>query len=169
MYERLPSEAFVRFAGLLTYQVFVPVAPVSVSQTRTVPAIRWPQPVVAPAAPQSLAGLLTSPWNSSKGRTKDCWSPVQAPLLLVHVAPGEVQLAVQRLRPPALLPSQKRRLVPVPTGSMRAKKPSPPVPICHCCAEGLPVNSTVLGPLSCAPPAACGVSEVAKLPLMSPE
>src|SRR3954471_17391325 len=32
MYERLPSDAFVRFAGLLTYHVFVPVAPVSVSQ-----------------------------------------------------------------------------------------------------------------------------------------
>ena len=33
---------------------------------------------------------------------------------------------------------------------------------------GLPENATELGPLSCAPPTALGVAEVAKLPLMSP-
>src|SRR5215213_915893 len=35
MKERLPSVPLVRLAGLLTYQVLVPVAPLKVSQTRT--------------------------------------------------------------------------------------------------------------------------------------
>src|SRR6185436_21146929 len=100
MNERLPSVPLVRLAGLLTYQVFVPVAPVSVSQTRTVPAIKWPQPVVAPGAPQSFAGFEVSPWKISNGRMNDCWSLVQAPRRLVQLAPGEVQLAIQRLTPP---------------------------------------------------------------------
>src|SRR4051794_29876056 len=40
MYERFPSDAFVRFAGLLTYQlVRPPVSALTFSQTRTVPAI----------------------------------------------------------------------------------------------------------------------------------
>ena len=33
---------------------------------------------------------------------------------------------------------------------------------------GAPRKVTELGPLSCAPPTACGFAEVAKLPLMSP-
>src|ERR1044072_2378481 len=78
MKERLPSVPLVRLAGLLTYQVFVVVpvlvAPIIVSHTRMVPAIRWPQPVVAPAAPQSLDGLEGSPLKISNGRMNDCWS-----------------------------------------------------------------------------------------------
>src|SRR5215212_9664375 len=69
MNERLPSVCLVRLSGLLTYQVTVPAVPLDapwiVSQTLMVPRTRWPQPVPAPAAPQSLAGLLTSPWKIS--------------------------------------------------------------------------------------------------------
>jgi hypothetical protein len=56
MKERFPSDCLVMFwvEGLLvTTQVLVVVAPVVVSQTRVVPAIRLPHPVVAPAGPQS--------------------------------------------------------------------------------------------------------------------
>ena len=104
---------------LVTTQVLVVVAPVMVSQTRVVPAIRLPQPVVAPAGPQSSPPAIP-PWKRSNGRMNDCWSPVQLPRLLLHEAPALVQLLVQRLSPPLLLPCQSRRLVPVPTGSMRA-------------------------------------------------
>src|ERR1700720_2758952 len=103
------------------------------------------------------------------GRTNDCVSLVQPPCTLVQLAPDAVQLLTQRLRPPLLLPCQKRRSEPVPTGSIWPENPSPPNPICHCAGPvGLPVNLTELGPLSCAPPTACGVAELAKLPLMSP-
>jgi hypothetical protein len=34
---------------------------------------------------------------------------------------------------------------------------------------GLPLKVAELGPLSCAPPLACGLAAVSKLPLMSPE
>src|SRR4029077_2158797 len=88
-----------------------------------------------------------------------------------QTASGPVQslaggACVQTLSWPPLLPCQNR----LPTGSMRAKKPSPPTPICHCTGPvGLPENATVLEPLSCAPPFAIGVVEVAKFALISPE
>src|SRR3977135_1341148 len=135
MKERLPSVCLVMFCvdGLLVmYQVeLTPLAaaPLIVSQTLVVPAIRWPQPVVGVAGAQS-SPLGIPPWKIFHGRTNDWVSVVQAGRTLVQLAPGLVQPEVQRLRPPLLLPSKKRRLVPVPTGSMRAKKPSPPSPIC---------------------------------------
>src|SRR4051794_40062198 len=93
MYERLPSVAFVMFCvdGLfVTTHVTVPFVfaalPVTVSQTRVVPAIRWPQPPFAAAGGQSSPPGIP-PWKRSKGRMNDCVSPVQAPRLLVHVAP----------------------------------------------------------------------------------
>src|SRR5215470_3467032 len=56
----------------------------------------------------------------------DCVSPVQFPLLNVQVAPGAVQLKMQRLRPPLLLPCQIRRL---PTSSASLVPPRVPVPL----------------------------------------
>src|ERR1044071_1412801 len=115
MNERLPKVCLVRFCveGLfVTYHVTVPFAfaalPVIVSPTRVVPAAGQSVP---PAMP---------PRKRSNGRTKDCVSLPQPPFLLVHVAPLAVQLLMQRERRPLLLPCQKRSLVPVPTGSMRA-------------------------------------------------
>src|ERR1044071_5267766 len=100
----------------------------------------------------------------------DCVSPVQPPVRSLQLAPEAVQLVVQWLRWPLLLPCQNRRLVPVPTGSMRAKKPSPPLPDCHWTGPvGLPAKVTDMAPLSWAPPFACGAAEVSKLPLLSPE
>src|SRR5882724_4874011 len=66
------------------------------------------------------------PWNMLIGRMNDCVSPVQAPLLLVQVAPGAVQLTVQRLRPPLLFPCQTRRL---PTSSPSLVPPRVPEPL----------------------------------------
>src|SRR5205085_10637352 len=114
------------------------------------------------------------PRKRSVGRTNDLWSPGEGlnhpPLTLVQVAPEAVQLLTHRLMPPLLLPSKKRRLVPVPTGSIRPENPSPPNPSCHCTGPvAAPANVTELGPLSWAPPTAAGAAEVAKLPLMSPE
>src|SRR6266480_5989493 len=176
MKDRLPKVPLHRFgpaaepAGLFViYQVFVPVAPEIVSQTRVVAASRWPQPVVAPAASQSSPPGMP-PWKRLMGRINDWRSLPHRPFRFDQLAPEAVQLVTQRLIPPLLLPSQKRRLVPVPIGSIWPENPSPPKPICHCTGPvGLPVNVTELGPLSCAPPTACGVAEVAKLPLMSPE
>jgi hypothetical protein len=98
-------------------------------------------------------------------------SLVQPPVRVVQLAPEAVQFEVQRESVPLLLPCQKRRLVPVPTGSMRAVKPSPPLPICHCTGPGveLAVKVTEKEPLSWAPPFACWLAALAKLPLMSPE
>src|ERR1043166_185061 len=128
MNERLPSVPLVRFCvdGLfVTYHVTVLVAlPVIVSQTRGVPATRWPQPPVDPAAGQSSPPAMP-PWKMSNGRMNDCVSLLQPPFLLVHVAPLAVQLLMQRERPPLLLPCQKRRLVAVPTGSLREKETAP--------------------------------------------
>src|ERR1043165_1478028 len=125
MNERLPSVCLVRFCvdGLfVTYHVTVPFAfaalPVIVSHTRVVPATRCPQPPLAPAAGQSVPPTIP-PRKMSNGRMNDCVSLPQPPFLLVHVAPLAVQLEMQRDRPQLLLPCQKRRLVPVPTGSMR--------------------------------------------------
>src|SRR5215212_2513641 len=133
MNERLPSACLVRFCvvGLfVTYQVTVPLVfaalPVIVSHTRVVAAMRWPQPPFDAAGGQSSPPGIP-PRKRSKGRMKDCVSPVHAPRLLFQVAPPLVHgfgrpadvAPMQRLRPPLLLPCQKRRLVPVPTGSMR--------------------------------------------------
>src|SRR5262249_46047136 len=102
------------------YQLLVFVAPMMVSQTRVVPTTRWPQPVVAPAGPQSSPPGIP-PWKRSYGRTNDCWSlPYQPPLQKLQLAKGAVQFETQGLRAPLLLPCQKRRLEPVPTGSIRA-------------------------------------------------
>src|SRR5258707_7170214 len=115
MNERLPNVPLVMFwvVGLLvTYHAAagtVAAAPLMVSHTRVVPAIRWPQPVVSPAGWQSSPPGMP-PWNMLIGRMNDCRSPVQLPLLLAQVAPGAVQLITQRLRPPLLLPSHTRRL-----------------------------------------------------------
>src|SRR5882762_2696212 len=97
--------------------------------------------------------------------------------LLVHglessaqIASGAVQslsggACVHTLSWPPLFPCQSL----LPTGSMRAKNPSPPTPICHCAGPvGLPEKVTELEPLSCAPPFACGEAEVAKSALISP-
>src|SRR4029079_7121809 len=126
MNERLPKVCLVRFCvdGLfVTYHVTVPFAfaalPVIVSHTRVVPATRRPQPPLAPAAGQSVPPAMP-PWKRSNGRPNDCVSLPHPPFWLVQVAPLAVQLLMQRESPPLLLPCQKRRLVPVPTGSMRA-------------------------------------------------
>src|SRR6266704_3080620 len=66
------------------------------------------------------------PWNMLIGKMNDWTSPVHAPLLLVHAAPGAVQLKIQRLRPPLLLPSQTRRL---PTSSPCLVPPRVPEPL----------------------------------------
>src|SRR2546430_11540358 len=172
MKERLPRVPLVMFCvvGLLViYQVMLALPPEIDSHTLVVPAIRWPQPPGVPAAGQSSPPAMP-PWKRSQGIMNDRVSPVQPPVTLDQLAPPAVQLLTHRLIPPLLLPSKKRRLVPVPTGSMRAKKPSPPKPSCHCTGPvGLPLNVTELGPLSCAPPTADGFADVAKLPLMSPE
>src|SRR5436190_2705788 len=125
MNERLPRVCLVRFCvdGLfVTYHVTVPfefaALPVIVSHTRVVAATSRPQPPLAPAAGQSVPPEMP-PRKMSNGRMKDCVSLPHPPFLLVHVAPLAVQLLIQRLRPPLLLPCQKRRLEPVPTGSMR--------------------------------------------------
>src|SRR6478609_2363958 len=135
MNERLPNVPLVKQAfvpvqdrGVVAYQAevgTVAAAPLMVSHTRVVPAIRCPQPVVKPAGWQSSPPGMP-PWNMLIGRMKDCKSPVQGPLLLVHVAPGAVQLIVQRLRPPLLLPSHTRRL---PTSSPGLVPPSVPEPL----------------------------------------
>src|SRR5262245_9294744 len=125
MNDRLPRVCLVMFCvvGLfVTYQVTTPFAfaalPVMVSHTRVVPTTRRPHPPLAPAAGQSVPPG-TPPWNRSNGMMNDCVSLPRPPFLLVHVAPLAVQLLMQRERPPLLLPCQKRRLVPVPTGSIR--------------------------------------------------
>src|ERR1044071_1944828 len=93
MNERFPSVPFVMFCvvGLfVTYQAddgTVASAPRIVSQTRVVPAIKWPHPVVGPAAPQSSPPGMP-PWNMLMGRMNDCRSPPQPPLALDHGAPG---------------------------------------------------------------------------------
>src|SRR6266487_2939615 len=102
--------------------------------------------------------------------TNDRVSPNQPPVTLLQVAPPTVQLLTQRLIPPLLLPWKKRRLVHVPTGSIREKNPSPPMPTCHWTGPiGVPANVTEPEALSCEPPLACGEAALAKLPLMSPE
>ena len=84
MKERLPSVCLVMFCvgGLfVTYQLaafMVALPPAIVSQTRVVPATRWPQPPGMPAGAQS-SPPGTPPWKRSKGRMKDCVSPVQLP------------------------------------------------------------------------------------------
>ena len=135
MNERLPNVPLVKQAfvpvhdtGVVAYQAEVGTAasaPLMVSHTRVVPAIRWPQPVVRPAGWQSSPPGIP-PWNIFIGRMKDCKSPVQGPLLDVHVAPGAVQLKTQRLRPPLLLPCQTRRL---PTSSPSLVAPRVPEPL----------------------------------------
>src|SRR6187397_3214478 len=69
MYDRSASVPFVR-SGLVMYQFAVPVAPPMLSQTRYVPSSRWPQPVVAPAGPQSSPPGIP-PWKRSIGWTND--------------------------------------------------------------------------------------------------
>src|SRR5436190_4284981 len=131
MNERFPSDCLVMFwvIGLfVTYQLAagtVAAAPLMVSHTRVVPAIRWPQPVVRPAGWQSSPPAMP-PWNIFIGKMNDCRSPVQLPLLLVQVAPGAVQLITQRLRPPLLLPCQTRRL---PISSPSRVPPRVPEPL----------------------------------------
>src|SRR4051794_14045160 len=135
MNERLPNvplvkQAFVpvQDAGVVVYQAEVgtaAAAPLMVSHTRVVPAIRWPQPVIGLAGWQSSPPGMP-PWNMLIGRTNDCRSLVQLPLLLVQVAPGAVQLNTQRLRPPLLLPCQTRRL---PTSSPGLVPPRVPDPL----------------------------------------
>src|SRR5262252_5000109 len=135
MNERLPNVPLVRQgfvpvqdAEVVAYQEAagtVAAAPLMVSHTRVVPAIRWPQPVVRPAGWQSSPPGMP-PWNMFIGRMNDCRSPVQLPLLLVQVAPEAVQLMMQRLRPPLLLPCQTRRL---PTSSPSLVPPRVPVPL----------------------------------------
>src|SRR4051812_25316166 len=135
MNERLPNvplvkQAFVpvQDAGVVVYQADVgtaAAAPLIVSHTRVVPAIRWPQPVVRPAGWQSSPPGMP-PWNMLIGRMNDCRSRVQLPLLLVQVAPGAVQLITQRLRPPLLLPCQTRKL---PTSSPSLVPPRVPEPL----------------------------------------
>src|SRR5437762_14042417 len=107
MNERLPNvplvkQAFVpvQDAGVVVYQAdagTVAAAPLMVSHTRVVPAIRWPQPVVGLAGWQSSPPGMP-PWNILIGRMNDCKSPVQLPLLLVQVPPGAVQSMTQRRR-----------------------------------------------------------------------
>src|SRR5213080_1904525 len=131
MNERFPRLCLVMFcvAGLfVTYQADVGTVllpPEIVSQTLVVPAMRWPQPPGTPAAGQSSPPGMP-PWNMLIGRMNDCVSVVHAPLLLVQVAPGAVQLTVQRLRPPLLFPSQTRRL---PTSSPSLVPPRVPEPL----------------------------------------
>src|SRR3954467_10306923 len=101
---------------------------------------------------------------------KDWVSLVQPPVRVLQLAPDAVQFEMQRESVPLLLPCQKRKLVPVPTGSIRAVKPSPPLPICHWTGPvGEPAKVTENEPLSWAPPFAWGFAAVAKLPLISPE
>src|SRR5262245_44095098 len=135
MKERLPNVPLVKQGfvpvqdrGVVAYQAevgTVAAAPLMVSHTRVVPAIRWPQPVVRPAGWQSSPPEIP-PWNIFIGRMNDCRSPVQLPLLDVHVAPPAVQLNTQRLRPPLLLPCQTRRL---PTSSPSLVPPRVPEPL----------------------------------------
>src|SRR5690242_16471964 len=120
MKERLPNVPLVKqgfvplqftVAGVVAYQAevgTVAAAPLMVSHTLVVPAIRWPQPVVRLAGWQSSPPGIP-PRNMFIGRMNDCRSPVQLPLLDVHAAPGAVQLIMHRLRPPLLLPCQTRR------------------------------------------------------------
>ena len=87
MNERLPSDCFVMFwfDGLfVTYQLavfIVALPPATVSQTRVVPPIRWPQPPGAPAGAQSSPPGIP-PWKRSNGKMNDCVSPVQRPRTL---------------------------------------------------------------------------------------
>src|SRR3954462_8869648 len=98
----------------------------------------------------------------------DCVSPVQPPVRVLQLAPEAVQFVTQRESVPLLFPCQKRRLVPVPTGSIRAVKASPPLPICPCPRPVRePEKVTENEPLSWAPPLAWGLAALAKLPLMS--
>src|SRR2546423_9956382 len=158
MKDRLPKVPLHRFgpaaepAGLFViYQVFVPVAPEIVSQTRVVAASRWPQPVVAPAASQSSPPGMP-PWKRLMGRINDWRSPPHPPFRFDQLAPEAVQLVTQRLIPPRLLPPQKRRLVPVPTGSIWPKNPTPPKPICpRAGPSGRPGDRTAPGPWLLAP------------------
>src|SRR5664280_596653 len=97
IYERLPRVPLVRFAviGLLvtTHWLLLKLdaVPLTVSQTRVVPASRCPQPEVEPAAAQSSPPGMP-PWKRWTGRTKDWVSLVQLPLQDVQLAPGKVQL-----------------------------------------------------------------------------
>src|SRR3954469_6202513 len=139
---------------LVMYHVMEEFPPEIVSNTLVVPAMRWPHPPGTPAGRQSSPPGMP-PRKMFQGRTNDFVSPPHAPVTVAQLAPDAVQLVTQRLIPPLLFPSKKRRLVPVPTGSIRAKNPSPPNPSCHWTGPvALPVKVTELGPLSCAPPTA---------------
>src|SRR5688500_3052703 len=99
MKERFPSACLVRFGGLLVYQLPPPVV---LSQTRTVPTIRWLQP----SAGQSVSGLPGGLLKCSYGKTNDCRSAEcrHGVLRSVQVAPAAVQLFVHMLICPLLLP-----------------------------------------------------------------
>src|SRR6266404_2148736 len=101
MKDRLPSVPLVR-QGFVAVQVVLFVechaevgtldaVPLIVSHTRVVPAIRWPQPVVAPAGPQSSPPGMP-PRNKLIGKLNACVSPVHDPRLLTQLAPEAVQL-----------------------------------------------------------------------------
>src|SRR5215208_1128181 len=121
MYERLPRVAFVRFAGLLAYQLaLVPLYELTVSHTRIVPAIMWLHvgvPVVTQSVSGRPPGLPGFPLKTSYGRMNDCWSECIPELLKTeNDEPLLVQFAaVQRLIRPLLLPWNMRLL----SGSMR--------------------------------------------------
>src|SRR5207247_8724194 len=101
--------------------------------------------------------------------TNDRVSPDQGPVTLPQLAPPTVQLLTQRLIPPPLLPWKKRKLDPLPTGSMREQNPSPPIPTCHCTGPvGVPTNVTEPEASSCEPPLTCREAALANLPPMSP-
>src|ERR1043166_3342566 len=125
MNERVPNVCFVMFwvVGLLViYQLpefIVAFPPAIVSHTRVVPTTRWPQPPGTPAGGQSSPPGMGPPWKRSYGITKDLTSLNQPPETPIHGANGLVQLLTQRLMAPPLLLWKKRRLDPVPTGSMR--------------------------------------------------
>src|SRR6266446_6366967 len=124
MNERLPSVCLVMFwvMGLfVTYQLdefIVAFPPAIVSHTRVVPTARWPQPPGTPAGGQSSPPEIP-PWKRSYGMVKDLMSLSEPPATPAHGANSLVQLLTQRLMAPPLLLWKKRRLDPVPTGSMR--------------------------------------------------
>ena len=90
--------------------------------------------------------------------------------LLVHVAPPTVQLLMQRLRPPLLLPWQKRRLVPVADGidaGVESVAAEAHLPLHR--AGRAPAKRHRAGAVVLRAAARLRLGEVAKLPLMSPE
>ena len=175
MNERFPKVCLVMFwvvGVFVTYQLaefIVALPPAIVSHTRVVPAIRWPHPPGTPAGGQS-SPPETPPWKRSYGRMNDCVSPPPVPAdIVVAGAAGEAVVYAAR-HAAAVVPDEVAGARPGANridAGVEAVSADRHLPLDR--AGRIAREPATLGALSCAPPAADGCGESAKLPLMSPE